>query len=190
MNIRPISLRLPCCSALIVMPSRCPRVDGSSTSREKSACCRMERCPRRSRRRPRLAGETSSRSSLMTDGVEDRGKITDLSRSHAVCAAAGVALAKHFGDGRPGRRTFIVKALVNPAFLIEIEAVVVGAARPRSSILQRPADLSAPDDPNTGPHRFLRPSTPRVTVPRTIGHHAGETVHRRSRLEAVMHASQ
>jgi len=45
--------------------------------------------------------------------------------------AAGAARAKYFGDARPGSATIIVKALVNPALLIEIEAVAAGAARPR-----------------------------------------------------------
>jgi hypothetical protein len=45
--------------------------------------------------------------------------------------AAGSARAKHFGDARPGSATIIVKALVNPALLIEIEAVAAGAVRPR-----------------------------------------------------------
>jgi hypothetical protein len=43
----------------------------------------------------------------------------------------GAARAKHFGDARPGSATIIVKALVNPAWLIEIEAVAAGAARAR-----------------------------------------------------------
>jgi 2-iminobutanoate/2-iminopropanoate deaminase len=61
-------------------------------------------------------------------GVEDLVKITTyLVRSEDV-AAAGAARAKHFGDARPGSVTIIVKALVNPALLIEIAA---GAARPR-----------------------------------------------------------
>jgi enamine deaminase RidA (YjgF/YER057c/UK114 family) len=37
--------------------------------------------------------------------------------------AAGAARAKHFGDARPGSATIIVKALVRPEWLIEIEAV-------------------------------------------------------------------
>jgi enamine deaminase RidA (YjgF/YER057c/UK114 family) len=41
--------------------------------------------------------------------------------------AAGAARAKHFGDARPGSATIIVKALVNPAWLIEIEAVAARA---------------------------------------------------------------
>ena len=64
-------------------------------------------------------------------GVEDLVKITTyLVRSEDV-VAAGAARAEHFGDARPGSATIIVKALVNPAFLIEIEAVAAGAARPR-----------------------------------------------------------
>jgi enamine deaminase RidA (YjgF/YER057c/UK114 family) len=64
-------------------------------------------------------------------GVEDLVKITTyLVRSEDV-VAAGAARAKHFGDARPGSATIIVKALVNPALLIEIEAVAAGAARPR-----------------------------------------------------------
>jgi enamine deaminase RidA (YjgF/YER057c/UK114 family) len=38
-------------------------------------------------------------------------------------AVAGAARAKHFGDARPGSATIIVKALVVPEWLIEIEAV-------------------------------------------------------------------
>jgi enamine deaminase RidA (YjgF/YER057c/UK114 family) len=41
------------------------------------------------------------------------------------------ARAKRFGDARPGSATIIVKALVNPAWPIEIEAVAAGAARAR-----------------------------------------------------------
>ena len=64
-------------------------------------------------------------------GVEDLVKITTyLVRSEDV-VAAGSARAKHFGDARPGSATIIVKALVNPAWLIEIEAVAAGAARAR-----------------------------------------------------------
>ena len=64
-------------------------------------------------------------------GVEDLVKITTyLVRSEDV-VAAGAARAKHFGDARPGSATIIIKALVNPALLIEIEAVAAGAARPR-----------------------------------------------------------
>jgi enamine deaminase RidA (YjgF/YER057c/UK114 family) len=38
-------------------------------------------------------------------------------------AAAGAARAKYFGDARPGSATIIVKALVRPEWLIEIEAI-------------------------------------------------------------------
>jgi 2-iminobutanoate/2-iminopropanoate deaminase len=62
-------------------------------------------------------------------GVEDLVKIsTYLVRPEDV-AAAGAARAKHFGDTRPGSATIIVKALVSPVWLIEIEAVAAGAAR-------------------------------------------------------------
>ena len=44
-------------------------------------------------------------------------------------SAAGAARARHFGEARPGSATIIVKALVNPAFLIEIEAVAAAPAR-------------------------------------------------------------
>jgi enamine deaminase RidA (YjgF/YER057c/UK114 family) len=64
-------------------------------------------------------------------GVEDLVKITTyLVRSEDV-GAAGAARAKHFGDARPDSATIIVKALVDPAWLIEIEAVAAGAARAR-----------------------------------------------------------
>ena len=43
-------------------------------------------------------------------------------------AAAGAARAKHFGDARPGSATIIVKALVVPDWLIEIEAVAAAKA--------------------------------------------------------------
>ena len=42
--------------------------------------------------------------------------------------AAGAARAKHFGDARPGSATIIVKALVKPEWLIEIEAVAAATA--------------------------------------------------------------
>ena len=43
-------------------------------------------------------------------------------------AAAGAARAKHFGDARPGSAMIIVKALVMPEWLIEIEAVAAAEA--------------------------------------------------------------
>ena len=62
-------------------------------------------------------------------GVQDLVKITThLVRPEDV-AAAGAARAKHFGDARPGSATIIVKALVNPSLLIEIEAVAAARAR-------------------------------------------------------------
>jgi len=61
--------------------------------------------------------------------VEDLVKITTFLVRPEDVAAAGAARAKHFADARPGSATIIVKALVNPAWLIEIEAVA--AARQR-----------------------------------------------------------
>ena len=61
--------------------------------------------------------------------VEDLVKITTYLVRPEDAAAAGAARAKHFGDARPGSATIIVKALVNPVWLIEIEAVAAGAAR-------------------------------------------------------------
>ena len=52
---------------------------------------------------------------------------TYLVRSEDV-APAGAARAKHFGDARPGSATIIVKALVVPECLIEIEAVAAAKA--------------------------------------------------------------
>jgi 2-iminobutanoate/2-iminopropanoate deaminase len=60
-------------------------------------------------------------------GVRDLVEITTYLVRPEDVAAAGAARAKHFGDARPGSATIIVKALVNPSFLIEIEA----AARAR-----------------------------------------------------------
>ena len=63
--------------------------------------------------------------------LRDLVKITTyLVRSEDV-AAAGTARAKNLGDARPSSATIIVKALVNPALLIEVEAVAAGAARAR-----------------------------------------------------------
>src|SRR5437660_9216324 len=61
--------------------------------------------------------------------VEDLVKITTYLVRPEDVATAGAARAKHFGDARPGSATLIVKALVNPVWLIEIEAVAAGAAR-------------------------------------------------------------
>lgn len=46
-------------------------------------------------------------------------------------AAAGRARAKNLGDARPASATIIVKALVDPAMLIEIEAVAAGSTGAR-----------------------------------------------------------
>lgn len=46
-------------------------------------------------------------------------------------AAAGRARAKNLADSRPASATIIVKALVDPAMLIEIEAVAAGRAAAR-----------------------------------------------------------
>jgi 2-iminobutanoate/2-iminopropanoate deaminase len=62
-------------------------------------------------------------------GVQDLVKITTYPVRPEDVAAAGAARAKHFGDARPGSATIIVKALVNPSWLIEIEAVAAARAR-------------------------------------------------------------
>ena len=64
-------------------------------------------------------------------GVDDLVKITTYLVHPEDVAAAGAARVKHFGDARPGSATIIVQALVNPALLIEIEAVAAGAVRAR-----------------------------------------------------------
>ena len=61
-------------------------------------------------------------------GIEDLVKITTYLVREEDVAAAGAARAKYFGDARPGSATLIVKALVNPDWLIEIEAVAAKAA--------------------------------------------------------------
>jgi enamine deaminase RidA (YjgF/YER057c/UK114 family) len=61
--------------------------------------------------------------------VQDLVKITTYLVRPEDVAAAGAARAKHFGDARPGSATIIVKALVNPAWFIEIEAVAAARAR-------------------------------------------------------------
>jgi 2-iminobutanoate/2-iminopropanoate deaminase len=64
-------------------------------------------------------------------GIGDLVKITTyLVRAEDV-AAAGAARAKHFGEARPGSATIIVKALVNPGWLIEIEAVAATSNTPK-----------------------------------------------------------
>ena len=55
--------------------------------------------------------------------ITDLVKITTYLVHSQDVAAAGAARARHFGDARPGSATIIVKALVNPELLIEIEAV-------------------------------------------------------------------
>jgi len=61
-------------------------------------------------------------------GVGDLVKITTYLVRPEDVAAAGAARAKHFGDARPGSATIIVKALVAPELLIEIEAVAAARA--------------------------------------------------------------
>src|SRR2546423_5933996 len=56
-------------------------------------------------------------------GVGDLVKITTYLVRPKDVAAAGAPRARHFGDARPGSATIIVKALVAPDWLIEIEAV-------------------------------------------------------------------
>ena len=62
-------------------------------------------------------------------GIDDLVKITTYLVRPEDVAAAGAARAKHFGDARPGSATIIIKALVNPSWLIEIEAVAAARAR-------------------------------------------------------------
>ncbi|HEY2186356.1 MAG TPA: RidA family protein [Xanthobacteraceae bacterium] len=61
-------------------------------------------------------------------GVADLVKITTYLVRPEDAAAAGAARARHFGDARPGSATIIVKALVAPEWLIEIEAVAAAKA--------------------------------------------------------------
>jgi 2-iminobutanoate/2-iminopropanoate deaminase len=61
-------------------------------------------------------------------GVGDLVKITTYLVRPEDVSAAGAARAKHFGDARPGSATIIVKALVAPQWLIEIEAVAAAKA--------------------------------------------------------------
>jgi hypothetical protein len=68
-------------------------------------------------------------------GVGDLVKITTYLVRPEDVAAAGAARAKHFGDARPGSATIIVKALVMPEWLIEIEAVA--AAKGPDGVLFR-----------------------------------------------------
>ena len=62
-------------------------------------------------------------------GVQDLVKITTYLVRPEDVATVSAARAKHFGDACPGSATIIVKALVNPAWLIEIEAVAAARAR-------------------------------------------------------------
>ncbi len=61
-------------------------------------------------------------------GLDDLVKITTYLVRPEDVAAAGAARAKHFGDARPGSATIIVRALVAPEWLIEIEAVAAAKA--------------------------------------------------------------
>jgi enamine deaminase RidA (YjgF/YER057c/UK114 family) len=58
-------------------------------------------------------------------GIGDLVKITTYLVRPEDVAAAGAARAKDVGDARPGSATIIVKALVAPQLMIEIEAVAV-----------------------------------------------------------------
>src|SRR5438094_9414034 len=62
-------------------------------------------------------------------GIDGLVKITTYLVRPEDVAAAAAAPAKHLGDARPGSATIIVKALVNPSWLIEIEAVAAARAR-------------------------------------------------------------
>src|SRR5262249_57388280 len=61
-------------------------------------------------------------------GVGDLGKITTYLVRPEDGAPAGAGRGKNFGDARPGSATIIVKALVMPEWLIEIEAVAAAKA--------------------------------------------------------------
>lgn len=63
--------------------------------------------------------------------VGDLVKITAYLVRPENVAAAGAARARHFGNARPGSAMIIIKALVNPAWPIEIEAVAASTARTR-----------------------------------------------------------
>jgi 2-iminobutanoate/2-iminopropanoate deaminase len=62
-------------------------------------------------------------------GIQDLVKITTYLVRPEDVRVAGAARARHFGEARPGSATIIVKALVDPAWLIEIEAVAAATAR-------------------------------------------------------------
>jgi enamine deaminase RidA (YjgF/YER057c/UK114 family) len=61
-------------------------------------------------------------------GIGDLVKITTYLVRPEDVAAAGAARAKYFSDARPGSATIIVKALVRPEWLIEIEAIAAAKA--------------------------------------------------------------
>ena len=61
-------------------------------------------------------------------GIADLVKITTYLVRAGGRRRGGAARAKHFGDARPGSATIIVKALVTPQWLIEIEAVAAAKA--------------------------------------------------------------
>ena len=60
-------------------------------------------------------------------GIGDLVKITTYLVNPEDVGPAGAARAKYFGDARPGSATVIVKALVVPNWLIEIEAVAAAS---------------------------------------------------------------
>ncbi len=61
-------------------------------------------------------------------GVGDLVKITTYLVNADDLAAAGAARARFLGDARPASATVIVKALVKPEWLIEIEAIAAQSA--------------------------------------------------------------
>ncbi len=60
--------------------------------------------------------------------VADLTKITTYLTDASDLAAAGAARAQYLGDARPASATIIVKALVKPDWVIEIEAVAAAKA--------------------------------------------------------------
>jgi enamine deaminase RidA (YjgF/YER057c/UK114 family) len=60
--------------------------------------------------------------------VADLVKITTYLVRPEDVGAAGAARGRYFGDARPGSTTIIVRALVNPGWLIEIDAVAAAKA--------------------------------------------------------------
>lgn len=61
-------------------------------------------------------------------GVSDLVKITTYLVNPDDLATAGAARARFLGDARPASATVIVKALVKPEWLIEIEAIAAQSA--------------------------------------------------------------